>query len=171
MNVSLQERPQAQTAVRPVAVPVEYRETATEIEVRAMVPGVDPQNLNVEVTRNSVTLSGNAIYGHFQYPRRRDNILYTQLQTRPFRRIVRLRTEIDNQNVRSQLKDGVLTLTLPKQQIPAPFKVSLADPQAVERETADNTPVKPPVEAPQTEADDDRELTEDLWADDTHTVL
>ena len=37
---------------------VDISETDTEIKVRADVPGINPQDLNIEVTEDTLTLSG-----------------------------------------------------------------------------------------------------------------
>lgn len=167
MNATMQTSLNLQTVRRPVAVPIELHDRDRSIEVRAIVPGATPDSLSVEVTRDRVILSGTATYANFQTPQRRGSRLDSQLQPRSVRRHIDLPAEIDPQSVRSQLRDGVLTLVMAKPQAVAPVKLSL---KHASQSQASSAPANAPAPAP-ANADRDGELTRDLWADEPLDVL
>lgn len=76
MNARLLVRPQPQFD-RPspsrvsVSIPVEVCETESTLELRSLLPGVEPQDLDLEVTKNRVPLSATVTYANFLKSARR----------------------------------------------------------------------------------------------------
>lgn len=89
----------------------ELSETDGAIQLKLEVPGMKPEDLDVRVTPNSVTLSGE---------RREETQSSEQGWSRSefrygkFERTVSLPAEVDNTQVRADYKEGILTLNLPK---------------------------------------------------------
>jgi HSP20 family protein len=90
---------------------IEVHETEHAITVRAEVPGMAAKDLDVQVTRNAVSIAGE----------RRQDIqpngngrFRTELRYGQFQRIVPLRVKVNHEQVQADVKDGILTLTLPK---------------------------------------------------------
>ncbi|MBP0005660.1 MAG: Hsp20/alpha crystallin family protein [Cyanobacteria bacterium SBC] len=138
-----------------VSVPVEVRDTETEIELYALLPGVEAENLNVCVTQNSVTLSGTGLYVLLDRPRqhvRDGHRTYTEFQTSAFHRQINLLVDIDRHHTHARLRDGRLTLTLPKQAKSPVVKVRVSAPS-------------------ETTVTRDSEFTRDLWSDDAPVSL
>jgi HSP20 family protein len=90
---------------------VELKTTATDVIVRAEVPGIAAADLDVEVTREAV-----AIAGEFRTePPAEDHTVYrSELRTGQFRRVIPLPVPVQHDAVKANFKDGILTLTLPK---------------------------------------------------------
>ncbi|AFZ34996.1 heat shock protein Hsp20 [Stanieria cyanosphaera PCC 7437] len=91
--------------------PVELTEKEDTIHLKLEVPGMEAKDLDVEVTADSVTITGERksetkIEGKGMT---RSEFYYGQ-----FRRVVPLPVRIDNQNVKAEYKDGILNLNLPK---------------------------------------------------------
>lgn len=96
-------------AVRTPAV--ELKTTDNAVILRAEVPGVAAKDLNVEVTRDAVSISGE----FRSETQENDHAFYrSEFRYGTFRRIVPLPTEVENEAVTAEFKDGILTLTLPK---------------------------------------------------------
>jgi len=80
------------------------------IFVEAEVPGMKMENLNVEVLGRELRLTGSRTTEHEEgvnfHRRERAHTTFT--------RTLALDTEVDANKVRAVLKDGVLTITLPK---------------------------------------------------------
>lgn len=111
---------------RQIQPPVELKETADSLVLRAMLPGVDREKLSIEVTREAVFISGiyptgeatdNSDYFRSEFPRGQ------------FRRVVSLPFAVDNTAVKANYEYGILTLTLPKapEVINQVVKVSVLD--------------------------------------------
>jgi HSP20 family protein len=107
---------------------VEVKETESEIVLRAEVPGLRAENLDVQVTRSAVSISG-----EHRYEKQAEDKGYFHSEFRygKFQRIVPLPSKVENEQVKAEFKDGILTLTLPKaaderRQV---FRVNLSQPQ------------------------------------------
>jgi HSP20 family protein len=96
-------------AVRTPAV--ELKTTDTDVILRAEVPGIAAKDLSVEVTREAVSIAG-----EFRSETKEDDHAFYRSEFRygNFRRIVPLPAEVDNEAVKAEFQDGILTLTLPK---------------------------------------------------------
>lgn len=165
MNARLLVRPQPQfdrlSPLRPsVSIPVEVCETDSTLELRSLLPGVEPQDLDLEVTKNRVTLSATVTYGNLQQPRRElrnGHRVYTELHARSHRRSIDLPVEVLPHRATATLRDGLLSVTLPKVPPSQNVKVSLSDlrPSQIDR----------PTPSPAATTPEDAELSQDLWSD------
>lgn len=91
--------------------------------MKAEVPGLEPKDLDIQVTRNAVYLSGE---------HRSENPDEVRYQN--FQRIVSLPTQVQNDQVKADIKNGILTLRLPKLEAESnrAFKVNLDTSQKVD---------------------------------------
>jgi len=96
--------------------PVDILETPQTIEVRAELCGVKQQELNVEITGDSLTIAGVRQSDVEQGERLRR----AERQFGPFRRSFALGVHIDPDAARARLANGTLVLTLPKAERHAP---------------------------------------------------
>lgn len=90
---------------------VDVYNTPTEIIVKTMVAGVKPENLDVSITRDSVTIRGDrseerTVSG--------DEYIHRELYWGSFARTITLPEEIDVENAEAGEKYGMLVLHLPK---------------------------------------------------------
>ncbi len=100
---------------------VEIEETDKELVLKAEIPGIDIKDLDVEVSEDRVTISGE----HKEEKRTEDkdkNYFHSEFHYGQFQRIVPLPMPIRTDEIKSEFKHGILTLTMPKVE-EAPKKV------------------------------------------------
>jgi HSP20 family protein len=89
----------------------ELKETKDAFVLRADVPGVKEKDLEVSVTGNTITVSGN----REEEKREQNDRFYTYERTYgSFSRSFRVPEGADVDNIRAELSDGVMTLMMPK---------------------------------------------------------
>lgn len=118
-------------SARPSWVPaIELQHTGSELLLKAEVPGVDSKDLDIQVTQDAVSISG-----EHRYEKRTEskNNLHSEIRYGRFQRIISLPAKVQNQRVTADLKDGILVLRLPKveQEQNRVFKVNLGQSQGV----------------------------------------
>ncbi|MBN1833764.1 MAG: Hsp20/alpha crystallin family protein [Deltaproteobacteria bacterium] len=90
--------------------------------VRAELPGLKPDELNISVTGDTLSLSGErkipAEDEKAQYHRR-------EREAGKFSRIVTLPSQVDTGKVEARCKDGILTITLPKAETAKPKQITI----------------------------------------------
>src|SRR6266478_5476009 len=91
-----------------VTPPVDIYETPESLVVIADLPGIDPAHLEVRVDNHVLTLRGQTQY---QMP---GDLRYRDYTLVSFFRQFELGERIDQEGIRADLQQGVLTLTLPK---------------------------------------------------------
>jgi HSP20 family molecular chaperone IbpA len=114
---------QAVEATRPLGPymtpPVDIYETPESLVVIADLPGIDPAHLDVRVDKNILTLHGRAQYQMLGDMRYREYTLVS------FFRQFALGERIDQDGICAELKQGVLTLTLPKAGAATPRQIAV----------------------------------------------
>jgi len=91
---------------------VDISETDTDIKVRAEVPGIDPKDVAIEVTEDSLLLSGKV---EKTAEEKVENYYRMERSYGEFSREFVLPTKIDTESVSAESKNGVITVTLKKQ--------------------------------------------------------
>jgi HSP20 family protein len=90
---------------------VELKETETEIILKAQIPGIDAKDLNVEVSEESVSITGE----HREEKKVDEKGFFrSEFRYGRFERLVPLPSAVKNDLVKSDFKNGLLTLTMPK---------------------------------------------------------
>lgn len=103
-------------------MPVDVFETDEAFVVKAFMPGLTPDQLNISIERNVLTIQGEpqqALPQGMQPIR-----LETQLGA--FTRQITLPMPVDADHVQATLEQGVLTLTLPKPSEAKPRKIQIS---------------------------------------------
>jgi len=90
---------------------VDVYQTPSEIIIKTMVAGVKPDDLDVSITRNSVTIRGQRSEDRTVS---NDEYLHRELYWGSFARTITLPEEIDVDGAEAVEKHGVLVLHLPK---------------------------------------------------------
>lgn len=91
----------------------ELSETEDAVQLKLEVPGVDAKDLNVEVTEDIVSIKGE----RKSETRSEDKgMSRSEFYYGTFQRVIPLPARIQNTQVQAEYKDGILHLTLPKQQ-------------------------------------------------------
>ncbi|GAB1543231.1 Hsp20/alpha crystallin family protein [Scytonema sp. NUACC21] len=90
---------------------VELIDAGDNLIFKAQLPGVSTRDLDVQVTRDAVSLSGER---QRQHGSNDVNYLHSEFRYGKFQRIVNLPVAVQNDKVQADYRDGILTLTLPK---------------------------------------------------------
>ena len=90
-------------------------ETDTEVRVTAEVPGMAPEDVDVEITGDTITIQGKK-ESEKDETGDEEGRQFRRLERRSgsFKRVTRLPFEIDPETVVADVKNGVLTVTVPK---------------------------------------------------------
>jgi HSP20 family protein len=89
----------------------ELRETEDAVYLKLEVPGMEAKDLDVQVTAESVSISGER---KSEVKTEENGMTRSEFRYGKFQRVIPLPTRINNQEVQAEYKDGVLNLTLPK---------------------------------------------------------
>lgn len=90
---------------------VDVSESEQEITVRAELPGVDPKDLDIQVTADSLRISGEK---KDEFEESRKGYYQVERKFGSFHRMVKLPTEIDPDKVDAEYRNGILTIRLSK---------------------------------------------------------
>lgn len=90
---------------------VDVYQTENDIIIRALVAGVRPDDLDVAITRDMVTITGKRVE---QKEINEDDYVYRELFWGGFSRTIVLPAEVDVDAASASEKHGLLTITLPK---------------------------------------------------------
>ena len=101
---------------------VDVAETAEAYVVRAELPGVAKENLNVEVKENRLILSGKK---EASLQREEGRYRYSESRTGSFSRAFDLPRNVKSDAIAAEYKDGVLSLTIPKVEEAKPKTVDI----------------------------------------------
>lgn len=93
---------------RAVTPPVDIFETPEGLVVKADLPGVAKDDLDVRVENNLLTIRGKAEHSA------RGDLVYREYDLVNFFRQFELSERVDQTKISAELKNGVLTLNLPK---------------------------------------------------------
>ena len=122
MNAVAEKEKQSRTvAERPFVAPdVNIYETEDGYVLQAEMPGVTKQGLEITLEGNALTFIG-----------RRDaepvaaDVLYRESRGLNYRRVFELDPAIDMEKISAEMRQGVLTLTLPKAERVKPRKIEI----------------------------------------------
>lgn len=93
------------------AFPVDVYQTENEITVKAAVPGMKPEDININVLGNILTISGER---KEEKETKEENYISREMRLGRFQRQIMLPTEVNPENAQAKFENGVVTLTLPK---------------------------------------------------------
>ncbi len=112
----------AETLEAPAIVPpVDVTEDDSGITLLADLPGVSRETLALHVDGDTLTIEAPLSLGE---PARLDAV-YAEMRARRYRRSFQLSRELDTSRIDASLKDGVLTLRLPKLEQARPRRIEI----------------------------------------------
>lgn len=101
-------------------VPIEMKEIDGNLEVHAEVPGFSAADLKVSVEPKRITLKG-------QTEKKEEDKLYTEVRSNRIFRTFDLPFRVDADKAKAEIKNGVLTLTIPKLPPIEPREVAITE--------------------------------------------
>jgi len=90
---------------------VDVYQEPDEIIIKAIVAGVKPDDLDVSITQDMITIRGKREESHRV---EKENYFYRELYWGSFSRSILLPQEVDPDEAEATIKNGVLTIKLPK---------------------------------------------------------
>src|SRR6476469_4071412 len=79
--------------------------------LKAQLPGIDPKDIDVQLTREAISISGERRYENTD---EKSGYLRSEFRYGKFHRVLPLPALIQTDSVQAEYQDGILTLTLPK---------------------------------------------------------
>jgi len=104
------------------AVRLDVFQTPDEIIVKADMNGVDPKNMNIEITDDNLTIEGKT---ESLDKIDKDDFYFQERHWGSFSRSIILPVDIKREEVKAKLKHGLLTITLPKSEKEKTKKINI----------------------------------------------
>ncbi len=101
------------------ALPVDIRDEGESFTLTAVVPGLKAEDLNIQVLDDVLRIEG-------EYQTSDGEHLLRELPAGKFVRTLRLPSELDPNKAEARIKDGILTLSLPKAESAKPKTIKVA---------------------------------------------
>lgn len=93
-----------------VSFPMDVKATPDGFELKAYLPGVSAEDLDIQIVNEVVTISGEVKLERDA----RAEYLLAELPAGRFHRVVSLPAPLDSDKVEASLESGILTLNIPK---------------------------------------------------------
>jgi HSP20 family protein len=99
-------------ALGEVAAPaLDIYQKPDEVVVKAALPGVKPEDVNIDITGDTLTIKGES---KAEQEVKREDCLYQERRYGAFARSVVLPIGLKSDKAEATMEDGILTLTIPK---------------------------------------------------------
>jgi HSP20 family protein len=108
---------------REMLLAVDVQADDESYDIRALVPGLEADDLDIEVLNNTVTIRGEFKPGDADQPK----YLVSELPCGCFSRVITLPTAADANRVEATIKNGVLTLHIPKAEADRPKAIKISN--------------------------------------------
>ena len=121
-------------------LPTDIIETSDGIKLKAALPGINPDDVNVEVDGNVLTISAQR---RFEDKVEKDQYHWIEQQYGSFTRSITLPQSVDTTKIEANYHNGMLELTIPKREEAKPRRIELkttsSEPRAIEAGNAEVT--------------------------------
>ena len=108
-------------AALPMAMPLDVIDAENDYVVNAVLPGLKPEDLNVEIKENTITLTG-----EMKAPEvKAGSYLLDEICYGKFARTLEIDGELDGAKAEAHLENGLLTLRIPKAETAKPKVVKV----------------------------------------------
>ena len=111
------------------AIPLDVKEQGDNIVIHASMPGVDPDDVDVTIENDVLTIKGQT---RTEKEHKEGNFLMKERRTGSFHRSLRLPDTVDTDKAHPYYENGVLTVTLPKAEAKKAKKLTVATGKALE---------------------------------------
>jgi HSP20 family protein len=96
-------------------------ETEDALTVVLEMPGVDRRNIDVNVENGLLMIEGRIDFSKYEGLQP----VYSEYNVGPFRRSFRISNRVDQDKIKAEMRDGVITLTLPKAEEAKPRRIEV----------------------------------------------
>ncbi|MHB1585584.1 MAG: Hsp20/alpha crystallin family protein [Acidiferrobacteraceae bacterium] len=114
----------ANEAAMASSMPIDVMEGENEYVIRAEMPGIKKDDIDVTLSNGVLTISGESRYEEEE--KSGNHVLRQERRYGKCSRSVRLGTRIDEKAIKANYRDGVLELMLPKAEEVKPKKIQLS---------------------------------------------
>jgi HSP20 family protein len=116
----LQKKDESTIPARTFVPTTDIYETDQALTVVMEMPGVDKANLNVNVENDVLSVAGRIDFSKYE----KLQPIYTEYNIGHYQRSFSLEpNRVDQEKIRAEMKDGILTLTLPKAERAKPRRI------------------------------------------------
>jgi len=116
------DRSSDESSITTWAPAVDIFETEHELVVKADLPDIKPQELDIRVENNILTIRGER---KFEKQVNENNYLRVERAYGSFSRSFSLANTVNSDAIKAEYKDGVLTLTIPKREEAKPKQIKV----------------------------------------------
>ena len=110
---------------------VEVRETDEVVMLHVALPGLEAKDIDIHVSQAAVLISGDRPQAELK---QEEHLISSEFLYGKFRRVIPLNTKVKNAEAQADIKNGMLTLTIPKvdEERHRVVQVKLGEPQIAE---------------------------------------
>ncbi|GAB4464549.1 MAG: Hsp20/alpha crystallin family protein [Armatimonadaceae bacterium] len=101
---------------------VDVAENENEVVLRAELPGMKQEDIDIELTGDTLTIRGER---KFENEERKENMIRVERSYGKFQRSFTLGVPIKSDDVKASYRDGVLEIVLPKSEETKPRKIGV----------------------------------------------
>lgn len=112
-----------------VDFPIDMYQTDDSVVVKATVPGVNPEDIDISITDNTLTIKGET---KSEEEIKQENYYRRERRHGSFTRSMILPSSLQTENAEANFEDGVLTLTIPKAEEVKPKQIKIK-PKEIEK--------------------------------------
>ena len=102
--------------------PIDVYQTKKDLVVKAALPGVKPEEVDITITDDAVTIKGEH---KEEQETKEDDYLYRERYYGAFSRSVAIPVKVKGEKAEATFEEGVLTLTLPKAEEIKPRQIKI----------------------------------------------
>ncbi len=121
MNRLIEENIDETPSEREMTLAMDIATSEDAYDITAFVPGLEAEDLNIEIINNTI-----ALRGEFVCNEKKDmKYLSCELPSGRFSRVITLPTELDPAKAEASIKNGVLSLHIPKAEAHRPKSIKI----------------------------------------------
>jgi HSP20 family protein len=117
----LEKKPETTVPARTFVPTADIFETEAALTVVMEMPGVDKNNVDISIEDGVLIVQGRLDFSKYEGMQP----LYTEYNIGHYRRSFSLSNKIDQDKIGAEMKDGVLTLSMPKAEEAKPRRISI----------------------------------------------
>ena len=112
-----------------LAIPIDVYHTDNEVVVKATLPGVKPEEVDITITGDTLNVKGET---KAEEDIKREDYIFKEHRYGAFSRSVTLPSGLDTDKAKASFENGILTLTIPKSAKVKPKSIKVKAKGAIE---------------------------------------